>query len=95
MALALPDENSGMECIIEGKEQEMPYKVGNIYLHSGLFQHRIKDTKTISKDKPRITLQGHGGTLQFSRHVGFYLKTPYKPTQSFSKNIYRRGVGDP
>ena len=72
VALALPDENSGMECIIEGKEQEMPYKVGNIYLHSGLFQHRIKDTKTISKDKPRITLQGHGGTLQFSRLVGFY-----------------------
>ena len=53
------------------KPEYLPYELGVLYVHSGLFPHQIANPCTIGKDEHRITLQGHGVILS-TGHVVLY-----------------------
>jgi len=71
--LSLPDNIGGLDYVDEeGQEQYKPYTVGNIYISSGLFLHRIANPIPFKEGQNRITLQGHGALLSFSNTAVVY-----------------------
>ena len=48
------------------------YKVGHLYSHAGLIQHRISKVGEVTDENPRITLQGHGAILDMSNKAVVY-----------------------
>jgi hypothetical protein len=71
--LSLPDNIGGLDYVDEeGQEQYKPYTVGNIYISSGLFLHRIANPIPFKEGQTRITLQGHGALLSFSNTAVIY-----------------------
>ena len=68
LVLQLPECGGG----IEMEDETLEYGTNNLYIHSGLQPHRITNNGEIKEDEYRITLQGHGATLQFSKQVAIY-----------------------
>jgi hypothetical protein len=50
----------------------LPYEVGRLYLHSGLFPHRIANPGDMGNDEWRITLQGHGVIRESNNNAYVY-----------------------
>jgi len=76
VALALPHGDGGLnykESFDEDAEiKYQPYRVGKLYVSSGLFPHQIANHTPATDDQPRVTLQGHGAVLSFSGKVAVY-----------------------
>jgi len=71
--LTLPNGIGGLEYRDnDGNENYLPYTIGNMYLSSGLFPHRIANPVEITEGQTRITLQGHGAILGFSNKAAIY-----------------------
>lgn len=74
LALELPDGKGGLDYWENGATQRtyLPYEIGHLYIHDGRFPHRIASDHMPSKEKPRITLQGHGALLLDTNTIGVY-----------------------
>lgn len=74
LALELPDGTGGLDYWEKGAKEStyLPYELGHLYAHSGRFPHRISSSVMPSKEKPRITLQGHGALLLDTNRIGVY-----------------------
>ena len=48
------------------------YSLGILYTHNGLFPHRIANTGDMQTGEYRITLQGHGVTLENGKRVLYF-----------------------
>lgn len=48
------------------------YELGSLYLHDGMTPHRIENFGTIHEGELRVTLQGHGVTLNTTGQVVVY-----------------------
>ena len=60
LAIKLPTSGGGMDWIDDqGTIKHLPYKEGELVMHSGLGLHRIAGIKKYVPDEYRITLQGH------------------------------------
>ena len=72
LPLRLPRGVGGLDFREEeaGQESYYPYTTGNLYLYTGLFQHRIANPVRVLAGENRITLQGHGVFSKVS-NVGF------------------------
>ena len=68
VVMQLPECGGGL---ITGDDYT-PYEVNKMYIHSGLKSHRIANKEDVEEDEYRITLQGHGAFLQFSKQVAIY-----------------------
>lgn len=74
LALELPDGKGGLDYWENGATQRtyLPYEIGHLYIHDGRFPHRIASDHMPTKEKPRITLQGHGALLLDTNRIGVY-----------------------
>ena len=74
LALNVPGK-AGLDVWLD-QEQLTPiyidYKVGHLYSHAGLIQHRISKVGEVTDENPRITLQGHGAILGMSNKAVVY-----------------------
>ena len=87
LPLQLPDGDGGMEYWPDITEEELhaythnriipppeycEYEVGKMYIHTGNFHHRIANRRGIGNGQLRITLQGHGVTLEGGTKVLYF-----------------------
>lgn len=73
LAISLPEGEGGLDYWDESNERQyLGYEVGTLYLHNGRFPHRIATPTWPTKEKPRITLQGHGALLLDTNKVAVY-----------------------
>lgn len=63
MPVQLPKEGGGMNWVIDGDIEYVPYEIGTLYVHDGKVPHQIANHVDIQKGDYRITLQGHGVLL--------------------------------
>tara|TARA_R110000824_G_scaffold207399_3_gene392815 strand:- start:2063 stop:2785 length:723 start_codon:yes stop_codon:yes gene_type:complete len=52
--------------------EHLQYELGVLYTHDGLFPHRIANKGDMSDSEHRITLQGHGLTLDDGRRLLYF-----------------------
>ena len=73
VALELPRGIGGMDYWDKGTEEiYFPYEIGRLYVHNGRFPHRISSIEMPNKERPRITLQGHGALLLDTNRIAVY-----------------------
>lgn len=72
------DDVTEQELDLYAKSNELPeptiydYELGSMYLHDGMTPHRIENMGNISEGELRITLQGHGVTMEDTGKVVVY-----------------------
>jgi hypothetical protein len=74
LALNVP-EKAGLDVWFDqdpDEPQYIDYKAGHMYSHFGHILHRIAGVGNPTDENPRITLQGHGAILSYSRTVVIY-----------------------
>ena len=57
---AMPRQQVGAILADPAHRRFLPYRCGELVIHSGLMFHQIAEWKEIIPDDKRITLQGHG-----------------------------------
>lgn len=73
VALELPNGIGGLDYWNKGSEEiYFPYEAGRLYIHGGRFPHRISSIEMPNKERPRITLQGHGALLLDTGRIAVY-----------------------